>query len=158
MDEHAEKNLLSSYMDEVLMSDEKNQVESHLEECLSCSKELEELRHLQLRLAHLPHHEAPAALMAKLKKEYAPSPWLQLLSGWFFGPALWKPIGAFVVTALLVSAWILKQQSTPDEDFISLEPLLAAHSRYKAESLVPSSDMASSNFSAQLAVYQSDNR
>jgi hypothetical protein len=61
-------------------------------------------------------------------------------------PQVWVPIGALALAALALALWF-----GPKEEEIPLEPLVAAHSRYKAESWVPHGDLLAANFSAEVA-------
>lgn len=109
---------------------------------------------IELRLARLPKREAPPELIQKLKATYMRPLWRERLTAWAHTPLLWQPIGALAIGALIFSFWFLNKKNTADQ--IDLEPLLAAHSRYQLEVLVPQADLARSNFSAQLASYTSN--
>lgn len=111
----------------------------------------EDEREIQRRLAALPTHNAPAALLTRLKEIYLPLPWWHKILNPLIHPG-WKPLGTLAALALLVGLWFVRANNNHD-DSVSLEPLLAAHSRYQAENLVPSGDLMASDFSAQLAVY-----
>src|SRR4051812_38674665 len=110
----------------------------------------EEHQDLRLSLSRLPRRSAPPKLMRALKRKYIGRPWLDEWRAWFSWPVLWKPVSAFAVGAFLAGLWISKWKSS-EAEFVDMQPLAAAHSRYQAESLVPPGDMAGSNFGAQLA-------
>ena len=65
------------------------------------------------------------------------------------------PAGAFAAVALVALVWFGVHRSATDQT-IPLEPLLAAHSRYTAEALVPPTELVAANYSAQLNAYYGD--
>jgi len=150
MNNHIQESLINSYADGMLSSADSERVQSHLSECDICNCELQNIRDIKRRLAVLPSHRAPQELISRLKKTYlTPSVLTRIQQSFYFG---WKPVSAFALLTLLFGLWFFTKNNV-DEDTLSLEPLLAAHSRYEAENLVPGGDMMASNFSAQLAVY-----
>lgn len=154
MTRHQEWERLSAYADGAMPDEEKMGIEEHLKTCQSCLGELEKIQETKLRLGRLPRHEAPADLIFNLRRIHRPTPWDEVVRRWFTIPNLWKPVGALAAAAILFFA-VYVGRSMPDSDTISLEPLLAAHERYQAENLIPSADMAASNYSGRLAAYYS---
>lgn len=102
---------------------------------------------LQLRLSRLPSRPAPPALIAKLKAQHTAAPWWH---AW-----MWKPIGALTLATAFFAVWMFTRVES-DTNAIDLEPLLASHARYRAESLIPPADMVSSDLSAHLVSYHPD--
>jgi hypothetical protein len=70
-----------------------------------------------------------------------------------FRPAFWVPVGAVAAAMLTVGLWMNQARSA---DELPLEPLLAAHARYSAESLVPEEHLVASAYSDQLTALDSD--
>ena len=110
---------------------------------------------LRLRLSRLPHRAAPPALLLRLKREYATTPWRARIKSWFAWPVIWKPASVALASVAVVGLWF-NHSRVAEDDVIDMRPLVAAHSRYQAESLVPDGDLVGSNFGAQLANYYSN--
>ena len=110
---------------------------------------------IRLKLGRLPQHAAPAVLLRSLHHQYAETHWIEKIRAWFVWPTLWKPVGALTVAAVIAAAWMSHTRNKLD-DYIDMQPLVAAHSRYQAETLVPDGDMAATNFDTQLAMYYGD--
>lgn len=154
MNEHLGTDI-ALYLDGPLNEQDKARIERHLSSCAECREELESMKSLKLRMTRLPQRTAPAALMRDLKKTYGAASWLDTVRNWFTWHNAWKPIGALALTALMAGVWVNRWKSS-EEEFIDMDPLVTAHARYQAESLVPSSDMASCGYSGKLAAYYGD--
>lgn len=146
MSGHSEGPEISSYLDGEMAPDARARVELHLSSCADCRAELESLRHLKLALSSAPRKSFPAdlalALEGRMTGGRAP-----FLAG-LLKPVFWAPAGAVGLAALLVSMWL---RSTAAMEEVPLEPLLAAHARYSAESLVPEDNLVAANYSDQVA-------
>ena len=150
MSTHIDGAEISAFLDGALAAPERALAQTHLSGCSACRHELESLRHMKLVLSSAPRKNMPAelalALEARLVKG-APL-WKSV-----FKPALWIPAGAVAAAVLTVGLW-MNRASAADE--IPLEPLLAAHARYSAESLVPEEHLVASAYSDQLTGLDSD--
>jgi anti-sigma factor RsiW len=146
MSGHADGPEISSYLDGALDPERRAGVELHLSSCADCRAELESLRHLKLALSSAPRKRLPADLALSLESRLAPGarPWLSRLAR----PVVWAPAGAVGLAVLAVSLWL---RSTAALEEIPLEPLLAAHARYSAESLVPEDNLIAANYSDQVS-------
>jgi len=148
--------MLSAYLDGELMPDERPGIESHLALCGSCREELETLRNAKQVLAGAPRREIPPELIAKLEGRFLRPSWWSVFKSSLLLPRVWVPAGAMgLVATLLLGVWIGWRQFRAPE-LLPLEALLAAHSRYVAEGLVSHGGLATSNFSAQLALFHTD--
>jgi len=116
------------------------------------SQSNEEFKDLRLRLRALPIHSAPPALLHSLKQQFVGPTWKERFLSLFTGPAMWRPISAVAVAALVAGAWITHWKMS-ENDLLDVQPLVAAHARYQSESMVPSGDLAGSGFGFQLASY-----
>jgi len=153
MNGHEAGHLLSAYLDGALGPEEQARVDAHLASCGACRGELEGLRKTKGMLASARRRDMPPdlfeALQAKAgRAEGRIAPWL-----WARRPQAWIPVGAAALATLLLGIWF---GWGPGEEDIPLEPLVAAHSRYSAEALIPHGDLVASNFSAQLALYNGE--
>ena len=147
MNGHAHGPELSAYLDGALAPDPRARVELHMSSCADCRAELDSLRHLKLALSSAPRKGMPADLALALERRFvagAAEPWYAAA----LRPIIWAPAGALALATLAVSLW-LRSAATLDE--IPLEPLLAAHTRYSAEALVPEDNLVASNYSDQLS-------
>ncbi len=147
MKDHLLSETISLYADRRLPVEEMESSEKHFENCADCSKELQQFEGLKSRMAALPAHYAPPQLVAKLRREHLPT--VSSLRSWLTFQFLWKPIAALL---LMGGAW-LGFHSRQTQETIDMDTLLAAHSKYQAENLVPSGDFAQANYSAQLASF-----
>ncbi len=145
MNGHADGPELSAYLDGALAPEPRARVELHMSSCADCRAEIDSLRHMKLALSSAPRMTMPADLALALERRFVTGaqPWYAGLTK----PILWVPAGALAVAAMAVSLW-LRSAATLDE--IPLEPLLAAHSRYSAEALVPEDNLVASNYSDQM--------
>lgn len=147
MNGHADGPELSAYLDGALAPEPRARVELHMSSCADCRAELDSLRHLKLALSAAPRKNMPADLALALERRFvegAAAPWY----AGFTRPVIWAPAGALALATLAVTFW-LRSAATLDE--IPLEPLLAAHARYSAETLVPEDNLVASNYSDQLS-------
>ena len=113
MTEHVNE-LLGAYLDGELHGWQLRQVERHLEECQTCSVELEELRQLSrlLRETTIERGFTPAdrfasQLLLQLPRQQEPPPsrkWLK--AGWWLTPAALVATWAFAHTVVVVS-WLV---------------------------------------------------
>ena len=145
MNEHADGTELSAYLDGALAPEPRARVELHMFSCADCRAELDSLRHLKLALSSAPRKSMPPDLALALEQRFVSGArrWYAPLTK----AALWTPAGTLAVAAMVVSLWL---RSAPTLDEIPLEPLLAAHSRYSAEALVPEDNLMASNYSDQM--------
>jgi len=146
---HEERKLLSAFLDGELPGDEYRRVQAHLESCAACREELESLASVKRVMSSAPRRSAPGDLVSTLQRRYRPlpeRPWMERLKERLAAPRVWVPVGALALAALAVALLFGSK-----EEEIPLEPLLAAHSRYKAESWVPHGDLLAANFSAEVA-------
>jgi anti-sigma factor RsiW len=150
MSTHIDGTDISAFLDGALAAPVRARVDAHLASCSACRHEFESLRHMKLVLSSAPRKNMPAELALALQTRLvAGSPrWKTILK-----PAFWVPVGAVAAAALTVGMW-MNQASASDE--IPLEPLLAAHARYSAESLVPEDHLVASAYSDQLTALDSD--
>lgn len=152
MEEHEVWALLSNYIDGTLSPKEKTAVESHLATCQRCRHEQANLEETKELLRGLPRIATPPQLLSKLEQKYLSPSWPLRVLNWFVQPFVWKSIATVSAVVLFVVVFVgIKISQRNDE--IPLEPLLAAHTRYNAETLVPSGDIVDSGFSGQLAAY-----
>jgi anti-sigma factor RsiW len=148
MNGHADGPELSSYLDGALAPEPRARVELHMSACGDCRAELESLRHMKLALAAAPRRGLPADLALALERRFvhgaasvkASMSWYATLAR----PMVWAPAGAVAIATVAVSLW-LRSAATLNE--IPLEPLLAAHARYSAETLAPEANLVASNYS-----------
>lgn len=147
MNGHADGPELSAYLDGALAPEPRARVELHMASCADCRAEVDSLRHLKLALSSAPRKNMPADLALALERRFSH----ETSSKWYVPltrAAIWAPAGALAVATIAVSLW-LRSAATLDE--IPLEPLLAAHSRYSAEALVPEDNLVASNYSDQMS-------
>jgi len=141
---------ISAFLDGALAVEDRARVDAHVSACPQCRAELESLRHLKLALSSAPRRNMPADLALELERRLVTGArwWTPLAR-----PAFWIPAGAVASAALAVGLWL--RASAPGEE-IPLEPLLAAHSRYSAEALVPEENSVAANYSAQMTSLYAD--
>lgn len=150
MRDHEEEFLLSAYLDGELAGSERSRLQSHLVSCRPCRLELESLRDTKSLVASAPRRAMPPELIAGIEGRLSRRPWLERLGEWVRLPRVWIPAGA--AAALLAGLWWGMAGENPERE-VPLEPLLAAHSRYSAEALVPEDNLVASNYSVQLTAY-----
>lgn len=140
--------LLSALVDNELSPQERARIEGHLQACMECRSELASLRRAKALLAAAPRRAMPSELVAAIEArvEGRATSWAWL-RGFVSAPRLWAPAGALALAALLMTAWMSLLDRDPDQ-FVPLEPLLAAHARYTAESLVPEDNLVAASYSA----------
>ncbi len=146
--EHEENILLSALIDGELAVSEKSRVESHLALCKECREEVESLRFMKSVLAAAPRRAMPPELISDIERA-AETPAWRRLPQLILAPRFFMPAGALAALALVASLWVGARREKP-EDFIPLEPLMSAHARYSAETLVPQGSLVSSTYSSQL--------
>ena len=146
MPNHPSSEQLSLLADRRLSAPEIEALEGHLGNCSECSQELEKTERVKVRLRSMPTHYAPPKLIAALRRQHLEvSPRGQ----WWSPVALWKPILALAIAG---GVWFgFHQRQT--EDYVDMDSLLAAHSKYQAEGLLPQGDFAQASYSAQLASF-----
>ncbi|MFA6002692.1 MAG: zf-HC2 domain-containing protein [Elusimicrobiota bacterium] len=152
---HEEYELISAYLDGELSDAESAAVSGHVSSCPSCRAQFQSLRAAKARLAHAPRRALPPALVGQLERRLARPTWGSLLERLWPPLRVLVPAGAFAAAAAAAWFWGSLRAAAPDHA-IPLEPLLAAHSRYTAEALVPASELVASNYSAQLNAYYGD--
>lgn len=157
MTKHEVWNRLSAYLDGQLPVAEAGAVEAHVAQCPECQAELEEFKDAKLQMSRVPFREAPSQLINRLRHQFDRPSLLErsraAFRSCFVVPLIWKPLGAALVLFAVVGFLFLRQGSRPAEEYVDLDTILAAHHRYKAESLVPPADMVQSNYSLRLASY-----
>jgi anti-sigma factor RsiW len=141
---------LSAFVDGALTGEERQSLDAHLAGCPDCRRCVEELRLLKRRLAAAPRRAMPPDLIAATLARID-SPWA-LLRG-LARPTVAVPAFALAAAALIVGFWF---NASRGDQFVPLEPLLAAHSRYTAESLVPEDNLVAGSYSRNLTEYYSD--
>jgi anti-sigma factor RsiW len=149
MNEHLEEDILSTYTDGELSASERVTAEIHLAACASCKAALASIQETKDVLKCAPRRAMPPELIAALEERCQPSRW-EILKQWIHSQRVWIPVGAAATAVLFVGLW-MGLQKNPEEESLPIETLIAAHERYSAEGLVPSSDSSSSEFSSQIA-------
>jgi len=146
---HEQEPLLSSYLDGELSGIEFANVHAHLLECSDCRQELNALRQVKNWARAAPRRASAPEILVELSARLSPAsqpfPWVSLKR--------WTPAATFAA-ALTLAVWA-GLRGVSEDDYLPLEPLLAAHSRYSQENLVQE-DLVAYNFSAQLAAYHGD--
>ena len=144
MNNHIKGAQWAAYIDNEMDVDEKKVIQNHLNNCSVCAQEVEKFQELKIRFSRLQHHTAPRQLIELLKNQYSPRQ--------TFAQIFWRPVAAVVVLAAVASIFFIYRPNA-EPDYVDLDSLLVAHSKYQAESLVPSADMSQSNYSARLASF-----
>ncbi len=152
---HGEGELISAFIDGELGVEEAAEVRDHIMACASCRESCASLRSAKSLLARAPRRAMPPELVAQLERRLARPLWRRVLDSLRPPVSVLVPAGALAAAVLVVAAWFGARRALPEQG-IPLEPLLAAHSRYTAESLVPASELVASNYSAQLNAYYGD--
>lgn len=144
---HEEAVVLSAYVDGELGGEELSRVKAHLDGCGSCRAEAAALRATKRLLSGAPRRAMPPELVAaieeRLDRARSPFAWIRAFAR---TPRYWAPAAALATAALLVTTWVHVLQRDPDQ-YVPLEPLLAAHARYQAESLVPEDNLVAESYS-----------
>ncbi len=144
MNIHENNELLSAFLDQALSAEESAAIQGHLTACASCREELASLGQTKSLLQRAPRRAAPPKLIAAIEERLSRPSWLDMLRSFIPETRILVPAGA--LAAAILALWLRSALQQP----IPLEPLLAAHSRYTAEALVPASELVASNYSAQL--------
>jgi anti-sigma factor RsiW len=155
MKAHGEDELISAYLDGELGEEETQALREHISACPSCRAEHAGLRATKSLLARAPRRAMPPELMAQLEARLTRPSWKRMLDRIMPPLPVLVPAGAFAAAALVAAVWFGAHRGTADRS-IPLEPLLAAHSRYTAEALVPPTELVAANYSAQLNAYYWD--
>lgn len=143
MSNHIEGAEISAFLDGALSGEALVRADAHLSSCGACRRELDSLRHLKLIASSAPRKTMPADLALALERRFVKGvSWWGALSR----PALWIPAGAVAAAALTVGLWMNKAAAA---DELPFEPLLAAHERYSAETLMPEDNLVAANYSDQ---------
>jgi len=111
------KSLLSAYIDQELNPSLEKEVRAHLEECLACKREVEELRKTISQVKSLPKMEVPEGFPRKVQQriaETSPSP---------KSPLLRLSLPAVATAAVIILAVIIAKQFTPGEGILPLESM-----------------------------------
>jgi anti-sigma factor RsiW len=155
MTDHITGETYAAYIDGQLSDERKETVKSHLEACSACSTEMERFQEIKIRFSRIPKRTAPPELLAKLDRWQEPRVgWLERVRSWIMPQALWWPAGVFAGIVLVSTVVFIKRPS--NSDFVDLDSLLVAHSKYQGECLVPHADISQSNYSARLASFYRD--
>ncbi len=152
MTAHVEGESLSVYLDGEMNPGQAASVETHLTGCPACRRALVTIRTGKALLSAAPRHPLPAVLLKAVQDRLTRPSWGRRLLAAFRLPRVWVPTAALAAALLSLALW----WSGGQEEYIPMEALAAAHSRYAAESLAPQGGTASSDFSAQLAEYRRD--
>jgi len=155
MKTHGEGELISAYLDGELSGEEAAAVQAHVSSCPACREDMDSLHAAKSLLARAPRRAMPPELVAELERRLARPLWRELLDRLNPPLRVLVPAGALAAAALVAVVWSGLCRAAPDRS-IPIEPLLAAHSRYTAEALVPASELVASNYSAQLNAYYGD--
>ena len=150
MNEHGDGVLISAYLDGELGGEELARVKSHLAACLSCRLELESLRETKKHLACAPRRALPPELIFELEASFARPSRTRAAFAFLSRARFLAPAGVFAVLALTVGLWLGFKTEDPNQT-VPLEPLMAAHERYSAESLVPQGSLVTANYTQLVA-------
>jgi anti-sigma factor RsiW len=144
---HEDGLVLSAFLDAELAAADSARVAAHLEDCAACRAALTELRSTKKLLASAPRRALPLELIAAIESRLTGrrAPFAGALAG-LRQPRVWAPATAVAAAGVLFSIWLNVVGRAPDQ-YVPLEPLLAAHSRYTAESLVPEDGLVAANYS-----------
>ncbi len=155
MKTHGDSELISAYLDGELSGEEAQALREHISSCSSCREEHSSLRATKSFLARAPRRAMPPELVSQIESRLARPLWKQVLDRILPPMHVLVPTGAFAAAALVAAVWFGTHRPVADQT-IPLEPLLAAHSRYTAEALVPPTELVAANYSAQLNAYYED--
>lgn len=144
---HKEWELLSAFLDGELAASERAEVSTHLASCTVCAQEFSALAVMEKSAASSPRHVMPPALLARLEGMFSRPTWTEHLYQLLPAPRISIPVGAFATLAVALSFWMVY----PEQDQIPLESLLAAHTRYSAEGLMPQENLAHPEFITHLS-------
>jgi len=150
---HEDNVLLSAFIDGELSGGEKSRVQEHLSECALCREEVQSLRFMKGVLAGSPRRAMPPELISAIEDGVAAPVWRRVFAR--IPARVFVPAGALAALALIASLWLGVKRESPDQ-YIPLEPLMTAHARYTAETLVPQGSLVSSTYSAQLTAQNDD--
>ncbi len=152
MNEHITGETFTAYIDGVLTDHARDEAQFHLEACPTCAAEMGRFQEIKIRYSRLPKRPAPAALLARLRHLEAPRlGWAERARTWLVPRTLWWPASVFAGVALVSTVFFVNRPGPAD--FVDLDSLLVAHSKYQGESLVPHPDISQSNYSARLASF-----
>ena len=155
MKTHGDGEMLSAFIDGELGAEESEAVRQHASFCDICRRQLDSLRAAKTLLSRAPRRAMPPDLVDQLERRLARPSWRVLLERLLPPVRVLIPAGACAAAGLCAVAWLGLRSASPDPG-IPLEPLLAAHSRYTAEALVPAGELVAANYSAQLNAYYGD--
>lgn len=144
---HDERESLSAYLDGELSASERARVSSHLARCAECARELGELALVEKTIASSPRHVMPPALLARLEARFSRPTWAERAAGLLTAPRFYVPAGVAAAFAVALSLWL----GSPEPEQIPLESLLAAHTRYSSEGLVPQENLTQPEFISHLS-------
>lgn len=155
MNDHITGDQFSAYIDNELPDIRKQAIQEHIAVCGACAREMESFQEVKIRYGRLPQRSAPPALLARLRAQRAPRPsWIEQLGASLFPRTVWRA-AAVCATLSVVSTIVFIGRPGRDE-FVDLDSLLVAHSKYQGESLVPHPDMSQSSYSGRLAAFFRD--
>jgi anti-sigma factor RsiW len=155
MKTHGENELISAYLDGELSEQEARALREHISSCPACREEHAGLRATKSLLARAPRRAMPPELVAQIEARLTRPLWKRMRDRILPPFTVLVPAGAFAAAALVAAVWFGAHRVADDQS-IPLEPLLAAHSRYAAEALVPPTELVAANYSAQLNAYYGD--
>ena len=150
---HPEADLISALLDGDLTPAEAGGLERHLSACSPCAAERDAADAARALLREARSVPMPLDLRATLEAQLTRPSWADRAREWVRMPAVWAPAG---LAAAAVIVFALFSNQFGQEADLPLEPLLAAHERYAAESLVPTVEMRSIAYSQRVAAYYED--
>lgn len=152
MNDHISGEDTTAYIDDELSVDKRSAIKSHLDVCAACAREMERFQEIKIRFSRIRSRPAPAQLLAKLNHLRHPrTSWWARFRSTRQPRTLWVPAGVFAAAAVMATVFFATRPS--GDDFVDLDSLLVAHSKYQGESLVPDADISQSNYSARLASF-----
>lgn len=155
MKEHEESRLMSAYLDGELSDEERARAETHLRACQACRLDMESLRYAKRLLSGAPRRAMPPELIADIADRLGTAGPPPRPKVWGLSPRAWFPAGAFAAAALSAMIWIGLKPGAAERE-IPLELLMAAHSRYAAETLVSEENAAAADYSSSLNLHNGD--
>ncbi len=122
------KKLLSAYLEECLSPQQQGSVTRHLEKCLECRQELEQLRGVGALLKQLPAPALPSDFRFRIRRRLSREKWRAQQPGWrwrwanLMAPVAF-PAAAGVLSALLIFGTLIHVFAAPvtaDSDDVPL--------------------------------------
>jgi len=132
------KELLSEYVDGVLDAQTRAGIKEHIATCVSCQKEMEELKVLVEDLGSLKHAKAPDDFLDRLHKRIEPRFGFGKIINTLFVPMRVKlPVQLVTVTATAVLVFSIIHVQQPEKQFpekpLKDAPMISAKEKVKPE-------------------------